>query len=1648
MKRNRVVAMLMAGIMAISQPVSIYASEDNINEIQTQTEDDSGGSINEESQEISDALQEPEISNEFEAEQKQEDSTIQQEAQNEEPGNENTEDQGDFSVEDFSDGDQKSNDIAYPSDENTTKELDWSGCLTGFDNSNIKIFISCEDGTDMEKDDILSVTDMNEKELEKIASKINEQFVDSSVSTVSAFDIKRMDANNTEKENNKSYRITVLTNDVSKIKEAHLYHQIEDGSMEELTFTLGSTEKGEQKIEFVSSGGLGVFSFVNVEKNSSSESQDGVEPTDSDKEVNNDIAAEEENKENDISESKNTTPDLNVDESQSKEENDEKSDEKSDNGNDNKNDDESKTTAKADTEIKEDKDEAVTPVSIDEFHVSFVSGANSIDGKNVWNPSDPVSGHAFIYRVDYTMSGVFSTDIGAFKIELPLHILKDKDGNWADTFNCPYRIRTDNMGDDAPDFVYEVDEESNKVTIYNYKPYPTGEAGYVEVSYETAKNTVSYIDMGSSTKVKAKVYATNAASTVTAESEADEVYIDTHATIAYTQKKKPKLYKTWDSTWGEEPSDSKDYYYLVWPIRSYINKNTSSYDFYLNDTIADMGSEVVGYRFSGESGFSKKNHTDNILSYGDRYDYVLTRYSKKKADEATKSNKRYDIHNDIEAVVSPSDHVDEDTNALSSYDWYYEAPVYIGKKGEFWAEKYGIYGEYNRVESSEDISNYTLGEFESGENDTLSYLKYHAIGDGSPYTFSLADGATGTVEDALNGLYWKKNVDYNLIDDGIYIEGTKLNDDDYDIAQAELNPVVKEADFDETTYTFKSRKKTTGFTEENNITVMIRTSTGGWKEAAVYNLNSKKYENINIEYVKKANKRILQFNAGVKALQYKCSQSYYYTELNIYPEISLFRTEHIQEILKNNPEKIAVSNEINFVVSQNKKTILDRTTRGTDYVQKVTRESEIKKDVIKTQNIKKEARFEVTWNAHFKEKYIDDNGIRYIYQNNGKFYDLLPLGCDFDTESLVVSESGIAMTNGEYQYSLKENYKNTGRTLLTVDIFIPTKNEYTIQYNTSHDYNSINDYGRSLLNSIVYESGNDKIGEGLPDNGGNITDKDILKDIDPDTNAKKFAYAEARYEVNFPVAAVTGLKKQIKNSVSRKYSYDEVIHKNEKYSYKIRLTNDSITKAKDIVFFDSLENFYQNQGQNAPTISSDWKGTLRGVDVSQMAYKGAAPVIYLSKVSGLNPQDHNDLKEKDGNGNSIWLEYEKFSKEYGLEKATAIAIDATRNEDGSEFMLDEKESISAIIYMQAPSEDKSNKQDPIAYNNIFVQRTAIKEIGNEITEIPQFYHQDYTQAHYRISSDIGFKKVDATETTVGIKGITYKLTGTSDYGTVYNEERVSDKNGQMMFSNIEKGKYEISEIKCSDDWQLNKEAYVITVNGKGEVEINGLNVNDEGLYILQDEPRYHADVTFQKINNVTGGAVEGVVFKLSGTSEYDSEYTLYVKSNKIGRVSFKNIELGTYELKEVEAPDGYIKSKKTFTVKVDEAGKATIYDGDKELSVNGNGYYQIENEPYHTIRFLKSSTYGDNIYLEGAEFSLTGISDYGTSVNQTATSGKAEDGGLVVFSNLEPGTYTLRETKAPSGHYLDEKPYKVVIKKDGTFTIDGLDKIHFGKSKK
>lgn len=568
-KRNKIVAILMAGLMAvlpISQSVSIYASESDT-EIVTQEEQPV---VSEESSTGEDLQSEPEVGPEStddsvgaeEPSSSQTDTASDYVASsdNDSDGNSSSdsssaynENSGESSNEDiFSDGSTDDLNVSDTEEKSATlQSLQWTGKIGDID---ITANLSCENGSEMDASDVLDVKETEKEAKKELETKISAMAVSSCASVKFGFNISRKDENGEEKEKNASYKISLSMADVSTLKRLKLYHKKENGDMEELTFTSGSNKDGGQQIEFVSATGLGNFAFIEIDKTEMTNGgTDEFEDTASD--MTEDLTV---NAAGTKSMTENTSEEPRAAEQVAEE------------------------AAENSTQTNQDEDTTakIVPVNISEFQVSLVNGADESNGKNVWNPSDPAKGHSFIYRVNYTMSGTFSTDTGAFKIELPLHILKDKDGNWADAFNCPYWTRSEVTEGDNPDFVYEIDEENNKVTIYNYRPYPTGEAGYVEFSYETTKDTMQYLDMGASTKVHAKVYATNQASTVTKEAEADEVYIDTHATIAYTQKKKPTLYKEWDEAWGERPADADNYYYLVWPIRSYVNKNTSSYDFY------------------------------------------------------------------------------------------------------------------------------------------------------------------------------------------------------------------------------------------------------------------------------------------------------------------------------------------------------------------------------------------------------------------------------------------------------------------------------------------------------------------------------------------------------------------------------------------------------------------------------------------------------------------------------------------------------------------------------------------------------------------------------------------------------------------------------------------------------------------------------------------------------------------------------------------------------------------------------------------------------------------------------------------------------------------------------------------------------------
>lgn len=1303
-------------------------------------------------------------------------------------------------------------------------------------------------------------------------------------------------------------------------------------------------------------------------------------------------------------------------------------------------------------------------VNVNTLNVDFSDGATKNSaGQWVWNPTESASGHLFVYELSYSVSGTVSDKPESLRFALPLHILKDRNGNWADTFECPYISKSEVQEGDDIDFVYEIDEANNKVIISNYKNITTN-AGYIEVGYSTTKSTLDYKDMDPSEKMTAliQVKGTNGTS---AENSAtgDPVYIDTHATIAWTQKMpNPSYYQEWQSGWGEKPTNAEKYYYLVWEIRSSVNKITSPYTFQLDDTFTDLSGDVVGYKFSGQSTFTEKYTSENNRWDGTRYDYVLTRYSKTKADAKFEADNSYTLSNKIKATVTATDGKDSPTTADASQTWTYKIqekpeekdPVYQIPIGALYSEKYGIYGQDSRVSSSQDISDYTLEEFVRKTKTSIEALKFSTYLTGYPYPYTLSQGTEpGTEADALADRYGKKNVSYELKDDTLSLEGTPLKDEDYDVLGIQWSAKMRTATYNKVKKSF-TETAIENYNEEDKITIEVRTGAkdeaDAWKKAAVYSMKEGAYESTESTLVTESSDGNLTFAAGVKGVRLSCANAYYYTTLNMDLSVSLKGTEHVRGII-GEKTKVELNNQAESTMQQDERIIFQRTRSGSDYIQKVTPTSDIRKDITQTKNDKRKKRYLVNWRVQVQERYTDNDGEHYLRQDAGTFYDLLPAGAALTRSSVEVQASGSKLNDGNYNITLKENYKDTGRTLVTIQIKEPTTTGYQVSYQTSHDYDAIQDHGKNLLNSAAYETGNAKIASGSSDDGGSITEKNLMAGLDAASSGNKFLYAEARHYMNVLMAGNNGLKKQVKNEKEDEYRNESYVNQGGNYSYRIRVANNKVTRCKNLIFYDSLESYYNLPEQTKEVKVSDWKGTFTGIDVSTLRENGIQPVVYLSTVDRMNLNQHHDLTEKQADGTPVWIEYNEFLKTHKLEVAHAVAVDASKKTDGSEFILEGQKSLSFTLYMKAPESDSTNDADPVAYNNIYMQQDFLHGEDATSAGTSQFLHQDYTSLHYRVTGDIMLKKVDATDDTIPASGATYLLRGTSDYGTTYETTKVSDRKGEFSFTEIEKGTYELLETACTNDWLLNTTVYTVNVDGTGKVTMVGQSPDENGQYLVKDAPRIHGDLHFKKIDSITKNPINDVEFLLTGTSDYGNDVFQQAASegedageNDIGEVTFNNLELGTYKLSEIKAKDGYILSQTEWTVQVNESGMVILRNPDgSEVKRDTDSTYTITNEPLHSIRFIKTSTYGKNNYLEGAGFSLTGISDYGTNTDKTGASGSD---GIVTIDGLEPGTYQLKETKAPENYELNTTIYTVGVKSNGDFTIDGLQKVTMGKA--
>ena len=255
-----------------------------------------------------------------------------------------------------------------------------------------------------------------------------------------------------------------------------------------------------------------------------------------------------------------------------------------------------------------------------------------------------------------------------------------------------------------------------------------------------------------------------------------------------------------------------------------------------------------------------------------------------------------------------------------------------------------------------------------------------------------------------------------------------------------------------------------------------------------------------------------------------------------------------------------------------------------------------------------------------------------------------------------------------------------------------------------------------------------------------------------------------------------------------------------------------------------------------------------------------------------------------------------------------------------------------------------------------------------------------------------------------------------------------DENGHgKAISDLPMGSYYVQEISTNSAYLKDDTKYPVVFEYAGqETALVSITAN-EGEAIEND--LIYGSVSGKKYDedgNALGGALIGI-FK-TGTEEFTAETAIQTTTSADdGSFSFDKVPYGTWIIREIESPTGFVLS--------DEEIPVTIGSVDEVVEV------ELVNEfIMGSIELTKvDEDYPDN-KLTGAVFEVYAdkngdgkLDDSDELLGEMAELGD----GVYQMSDLRYGKYLVRETKAPEGFLLDTNVYPVSIEEDGKiYTVE------------
>ena len=279
----------------------------------------------------------------------------------------------------------------------------------------------------------------------------------------------------------------------------------------------------------------------------------------------------------------------------------------------------------------------------------------------------------------------------------------------------------------------------------------------------------------------------------------------------------------------------------------------------------------------------------------------------------------------------------------------------------------------------------------------------------------------------------------------------------------------------------------------------------------------------------------------------------------------------------------------------------------------------------------------------------------------------------------------------------------------------------------------------------------------------------------------------------------------------------------------------------------------------------------------------------------------------------------------------------------------------------------------------------------------------------------------ATEELTAADGTTIPADGLIEVITL-------DENGHgKAVSDLPMGSYYIQEINTNAAYLKNETKYPVVFEYAGQdTAVVSITAN-EGEAIEND--LIYGAVSGKKSDedgNALGGALIGI-FK-TGTEEFTTETAIATTTSEDdGSFSFAKVPYGTWIIREIESPTGYVLSDEEIPVtisKVDEVVEIELVNafitGSIELTKVDEDY--PENKLTGAVFEVYADKNGDGKLDDGDEL-LGEMDELGDGVYQ--------------MSDLRYGKYLVREKTAPEGFLLDKNVYPVSIEEDGkVYTVE------------